>query len=408
MRFSGDLPRSARWLLCTGAALAANTAWADTPNCADISGGAPILYGAGGSAQRDLVGKAAVILENSSDPVYVVYKDDAGACAGLNALAGLDATTISGTAYYWDPSTGSKTTCNLSFAGDTVQFAVMGVGPLLCPLVTSEADVAGITETTGPISAYSVIVPLASTQQAISAEAFYLVYGFGADAGIEPWTNTDPSYYQHRDENSAAQIVFSAATGLPTTSYYGTDAGSNSATVSNLAALAEPEDGIGFVSADVADANRTSIHELAWKQTGQDVAYWPDSDSASYDKKNVRNGQYFLWNPVHFFGLSGSGGPGTYDDPDVEAFLGYLSGVSQPAGTTTTITETAASNKNVPTCAMHVDREGDLGPEFVYDPPEPCDCYYDYIATGATTCAACDESNPCSSGTCRFGFCEEY
>jgi hypothetical protein len=37
-------------------------------DCADISWGAPIVYGAGGSAQRDLVGKASVVLQNSSTP----------------------------------------------------------------------------------------------------------------------------------------------------------------------------------------------------------------------------------------------------------------------------------------------------------------------------------------------------
>ena len=178
--------------------------------------------------------------------------------------------------------------------------------------------------------------------------------------------------------------------------------------VSDLAALADPEAGIGFVSADVADSSRASVNTLAWQQTGQDVAYWPDSSATAYDKANVRDGQYFLWNPIHFYGLEGSGGPGTYDDSNVQVLLEYLSGLSQPAGTTQTITETAVKNHNIPVCAMHVARDGDLGAEYVDPPNEPCDCYFDYNTTGATSCNTCDDSTPCSSGTCRDGFCEAY
>lgn len=406
-RALGRLPRMATasaLVLCA----TMSHAYADTPDCSTISGGAPIIYGAGGSSQRDLIGKTAVLLENSANPVFVVYQDSGGACTGINALAGLDATTITGTAYYWPADTGAKTTCNLSFSGDDVQFAVMGVTPEQCPLVTDPSLVDGINDVSGPISAYTPIVPLASTQQAISAEAFYLLYGFGPAAGIEPWTNPDLAYFQRRDENSAAQIIFSIATGIPTTSYYGTDAKSNTTMVSNLAALADPEAGIGFVSADVADANRASVHTLAWKQTGQTVAYWPDSTSTSFDKANVRNGQYELWNPIHFFGLQGSGGPGTWDDANVQTLIEYLGGVSQPAGTTQSITYTAIANRNIPVCAMHVARDGDIGPEYLAPPEAPCDCYYDYLVQGSTTCATCDESNPCSSGTCRDGFCEAY
>jgi hypothetical protein len=395
--------------LCAACALLVlepNLAVAGTPDCSEA--GSPIIYGAGGSAQRDLVGKAAVILQSSDDPAYVVYQDAGGACVGINALTGLGAATITGSAYYWDTATGTRVTCNLDLSGNTVQFAVMGTGPYQCPLVTDQSYLDDITTVTGPISAYSVITSNASTQQAISAEAFYLVYGFGPDADIAPWNNADPSYYIHRDENSAAQIVMTVATGLPITKYYGVDAGSNSNSVAWVAAVAEPEQGIAFCSADVADASRASIHTLAWKAVGQNAAYWPDSSATAYDKVNVRNGQYELWNPVHFYGPQGAS-EGSFANADVQALLGYLSGQSQPAGTTQTITETAALNKNVPVCAMHVARDGDLGPAFVSHPDEPCDCYFDYTATGSTTCDTCDDANPCSgTAVCRFGFCEAY
>lgn len=373
--------------------------------CADVSGGAPIVYGAGGSAQRDLVGKMSVVLQHARDPIYAVYKDDAGACSGIDALTGLGSTTITGSAYYWDDA-GARQVCTLPLGGQAVDFAVMGNGPLLCPLVTDPSLVAGIVDRKGPISSVNLIVPNASSQQSISAEALYLVYGFGAAADVAPWNNPDPSYYIHRNENSFVQIYVALATGLPLTRFYGVDAGSNSNSVAYLTALANPEQGIAFVSGDVADANRATVRTLAYQHFDQNAGVWPDSSATAFDKANVRNGAYHLWSEVHVFGREGTT-PGTFADPNVGTLIDYFSGVSQPAGTTQTITETAILNKNVPTCAMRVKRDEDLGPVYAWDPPEPCGCFFDFSATGATTCDACDDANPCAAGVCRFGFCEE-
>lgn len=393
--------------LMTTASTLPLAARAETPDCEDISGGAPILYGAGGSAQRELVGKASVVLQNGSSPIFAVYKDDAGACSGINALTGVGSTTITGSAYYWDSTTGSRATCNLPLAGETVDFAVMGNGPTLCPLITDDALLEDIIDVTGPVSTVNVVVPNASTQQSISAEAFYLIYGLGPEADIAPWNNADPAYYIHRNENSFVQLYLSEATGLPVTKYYGTDAGTNSNTVSYLAALATPEQGIGFCSGDVADANRGTVRTLAWQQTGQNVGYWPDSSATAFDKQNVRNGQYFLWGTNHFYGLEGAT-EGSYADPNVQVLLEYFSGVSQPAGTTQSITDTAINNANIPACAMTVARDGDLGPIYARTPDEPCGCYFDFRVTGATTCEACDDANPCSgAAVCSYGYCEE-
>lgn len=121
----------------------------------------------------------------------------------------------------------------------------------------------------------------------------------------------------------------------------------------------------------------------------------------------MRNGQYFLWNPIHLYGIEGST-EGSYADQNAKTFLGYLAGTSQPAGTTQTSVETAVLNHNIPVCAMNVARDGDLGPEYAVTPDDPCGCYFDYANTGVTTCATCDDSTPCASGTCRYGFCEAY
>jgi len=388
-----------------GATLASTRAWGI--DCADISGGSPIIYGAGGSAQRPLIGAAASVLQSSSSPLFVVYKDDGGACTGIDALTGMGPATITGTASYFDTTTGARSTCTLPVAGAPVQFASMGNGPYLCPLITDPSVVSNIVDVTGPISTVNVIVRNESSQQGISAEGLYLVYGFGPAGGVAPWINPDPSYYIRRNQNSYVQQYIGLATGLPATKFYGVDAGTNSNSVAWLVALSDPEAGISFCSGEVADANRDTVRTLAYQHFGQSAARWPDSSATAFDKENVRNGSYLLWGPGHFYGVEGST-EGSYADANVGRLLDYLSGRAQPPGTTKSIQDVAIDNRNIPTCAMRVQRDTDLGPIYAYRPDEPCHCYFDFRATGATSCASCDASTPCVAGTCRNGFCEEY
>lgn len=393
-------PAAALLLLFGGAARA------DAVPCEDIGGGAPVIYGAGGSAQTPLIGKAAVQIQGSDDPIFVAYQDAGGACTGINALTGVAPATITGTAKYWDAA-GTQLSCELPLEGATVQFAVMGNGARLCPLITDDSLLTGITTVQGPVGTVNVLVPAASTQQSISAEALYLVYGFGPAADIAPWNNADLGYYIRRNENSFVQLYLSVATGLPVTKFVGTDAGSNGNTIVLLSGLADPEQGIGFASGEVADANRANVRTLAWQHVGQNAGYWPDSTATAFDKINVRTGRYYLWGAVNFFGRAGSTA-GSFADANVGAFLGYLDGASTPAGVEKSISDLAIENRNIPECAMYVARDGDLTPIYQKLPAEPCHCTFEYRATGATDCAVCDDSTPCASGTCRGGFCEEY
>lgn len=379
---------------------------ADNPTCDSISGGAPIIYGAGGSAQRPLIGKAAQVLQSGTNKVFVVYKDDAGACSGINALSGAGATTITGNAKYWDGLTGAESTCTLPIAGQTVDFASMGNGPRLCPLITDDSLVEGIVDVEGPVSTVNVLVRSESTQQSISAEAFYLVYGLGPAADIAPWNNPAADYYIHRNQDSYVQLYLATASTLPVNSFFGVDAGSNTNSIAWLNALANPEQGISFASGEVADANRATVRTLAWQHFGQNAGYWPDASATTFDKLNVRRGNYFLWGPGHFYALEGAN-PGSIADPNVAVLLDYLSGRSQPAGTTKSITDVAIENRNVPQCAMEVWRDGDLAPIYGRIPDEPCGCYFEFKATGATSCATCDDANPCGgTDVCRNGYCE--
>jgi hypothetical protein len=71
----------------------------------------------------------------------------------------------------------------------------------------------------------------------------------------------------------------------------------------------------------------------------------------------------------------------------------------------------------VPWCAMQVARSGEVNAsasgsgEMSYQPAEPCGCYFEKTATGATQssyCQACTTNADCGCPytTCRYGYCE--
>lgn len=359
-----------------------------------------IVYGAGGSAQVPLLTQIGTQLANLNPPTYVVYSSG-NACTGYSDL--VTPTSITGTADYWDGS-GKTLSCTLDAGGDPVTFAVMGNSPTQCSGVTSLA--AGFGQFLGPVQPIDFVVPSTSSQQSFSTEAAYYVWGFGASAAnltVTPW-GTTPDIFT-RSSSSFVTIFVGLETGVPgaTIATKGTQESTNQATVTGLAALngtANAESGIGFVSGEVADGNRSSIKVLAYQHTGQTCGYWPDSTIDAFDKVNVRSGQYWLWSPVHFFAAVGSNG--SISDPNTAAFIGLFTGTATPpAGIDVFAAEVGAYT--VPSCAMQAWRDGDLAAPYSYAPPNPCSCKFDYATNNANkpaTCKTCRQDSDCSTGHC--------
>ena len=61
----------------------------------------------------------------------------------------------------------------------------------------------------------------------------------------------------------------------------------------------------------------------------------------------------------------------------------------------------------VPDCAMRVAKSFDGGPISLYKPAESCTCRFESIVD-TTSCAQCDSTHTCATGTCRAGYCEEF
>ena len=391
--------------LVIAAVLAAATQAHAQPACTSLEN---VVIGAGGSASVPLLASVGAALRAIEPPLTLVYQSP-GACFGITPY--VDGTGITGTASYWDAD-GTQQTCTLPLTGLTPDFGMLGTAGTLCEGVTAIPE--GIGDFAGPVTSWSLIVPQASSQQVISAEAAYFIYGFGAIEGqAAPWI--DPAHVWGRSATSAALIAIALGAGVPPERMGSWFAGDRAAwdvrtngrmveRVVESGAVA-PEATLGFVSTEVADANRATVRTLAYQHYGQSCGYWPDSTATAFDKRNVRDGHYYLWSAYRFYAPVDSSGVIT--DPETRRLIGYFTGAEPlPAGLP--LNEIIIDNGNVPECAMQVWRDTDIGPLYSYLPEEPCGCSYDFLATGSTSCTACDDATDCPSSApaCRFGYCE--
>lgn len=361
----------------------------------------PILYGVGGSAQRPLFSKLGAKLAASEERLTVVYASP-GACFAMDAFNPDEDYKLTGTANY-TLEDGSEKTCQLPAAGVKAAFGSMQVGATLCPNVTKLYD--GVGDFEGPVSTTNFIVPVQSSQNVISAEAAYFVFGFGDQGRAEPWI--DNNLIIRRNDTSAVQLYVALASGVPAAKFKGIDAMTNANSIKFVAEATNKEAAIGFVSGENADDNRDTVRTLAYQHKGQTCGYWPDSTPSKFDKRNVRNGQYYLWGPTHLFAKVDASGQIT--DENARRLIGYLAGTVTPPPDVN-ILDVTIDNGNIPQCAMQVKRDGDLGAISSFQPDEPCGCYFEAKATGAAgDCTECESDDDCESGSakfCRHGFCE--
>lgn len=385
--------------------LLAAPAAAQTPNCVDLPN---VSIGAGGSASVPLLSRLGASLARVSPaapPITIVYQSP-GACFGITSI--LDATGITGTASYWD-ETGAQRDCALPATGLIPNFAMLGTDARLCEGV--DALPANVGDFPGPITSWSLIVPQASSQQAISAQAAYFIYGFGPVEGqVAPWI--DPAHLWGRNATSAALIAIALGARVPPermASWFpgDRDVRTNGRMVERVveSGAVAPEAALGFVSTEVADANRATVRTLAFQAWDQACSYWPDSAATAFDKRNVRDGHYELWTAYHFYvPVDGSR---TITHAATRQLVGYFTGTAEPPSGVS-INDIIIDNGNIPECAMQVWRDEDIGPLYSYLPEAPCGCYYDFAATGSSDCTACLAPSDCPSSApvCRFGFCE--
>jgi hypothetical protein len=238
----------------------------------------------------------------------------------------------------------------------------------------------------------------------ISKAAGYFVYGFGMDSGVDPWT--DPTAIFTRDANSGTQQMISVAIGVPPDKFQGTATTSSADMVTQLTTAANAEGAIGIATGEVAAANSASLNVLAYQDSDQTCGFWPDSTATATDKKNVRDGHYALWGPLHLLTtVTSQGYPTNANAKDV---IAYLTGTEDPPNGFDLITLLWKAGI-VPECAMAVTRDSELGPLASFQPARSCGCYFDSLANNTSDkCTACTADAECPSATprCNYGFCE--
>ena len=263
-------------------------------------------------------------------------------------------------------------------------------------------------------------VPSNSAYHQISQQAAYLVFGFGKDgqvldpSGADPIWNDETALLQ-RSSSSGTQAMLAAAIGVPPGRWKGKANKSSDDVAAALQAAAKTQAAanaaIGILGADYIDSRtlRAQIRPLAFQDTHQTCAVTPDSTETSKDKRNVRDGHYPIWGPLHLlYKVDTKGEPENAEirQPLLD-MVGYLAG-TKPLPNGVSLFDVYAQSGLVPECAMRVSRQQDGGAILPFRPESPCSCLFDVRTTGSTACQTCTVQGDCKAGqSCSQGYCEQ-
>ncbi len=411
------------------------------PACSTVAwpapdgGVAPLIYATGSTAIGQYVATIGQLYAQFG--IGTILYSGQGSCVGVAAayaapgarrptLESLKITTFT----YYEPrtDTNGNPVPHSCVLGDSNQVADIGfsdVYPQTCDAsIASYPLPAPYSDFFGPVQVMELVVPNTSHSDRISYEQAQLVWGYGAAAGISPWT--DPSLLFRRSPTSGTQAMIAKAIGLDTRAWVGTaNAGSGDVLASIVSAKngTKADGALGILGADVADGARQAgnLRPLAFQDKGQTCAFFPDSSPTTFDKQNVRDGHYPIWGPIHLITTVDSAGVAF--NPVVSRLIAALNGLDTEIASQFDVISLYAKNHVIPSCAMHVARSASNGidgaPYAPYKPVKSCSCYYDsLVGAGAectlhrcTTDAECAGSargaTVCNSfGTPAVGYCE--
>jgi hypothetical protein len=362
-----------------------------------------IIFITGSTALASFIGEVSKVLATQpSNPITVVYQAS-GSCVGVRSAIDPSNNPLAqslGTSTYYD-SDGSVHSCTFAASDNVVAdvgasdvfYSTCYLGqPVTPPLPQNVSD------NLGPVQVMNFAVPQGSTQRSISLSAAYYVFGFGgAQYPVPPWT--DPKQLQIRSAASGTQSMIAAAIGVPPAQWKGvgnsTSSGVGAALVSAGQSSSQTvvDSALGILASDYLLQNSQTLRGLAVQDENATCGFFPSSTATARDAANVRNGHYPLWGPSHFYARV---------DPQrlplkagVSQFIDGLSGVTQLPGLDL-VGEYAAKGL-IPLCAMSVARSDDGGEYDPYKPSLTCNCYFDLIATGATSCTKCNTNADCSA-----------
>lgn len=393
-------------------------------NCEELVGEGTAVHITGSSASKPFLQQIAQQL--AGEGVSIVYTST-GSCVGVDAIVNGTVMTTGAapapatSATIWENSASTGRACDLPAEGVPADIGISDVFTETCPgFELTNLDGLRIRDAHGPIQTMTFAVPTNSPHTEISAQAAYFVFGFGADGDVldpsrsQPIWNDESLIFQ-RSASSGTQAMLASAIGVPPARWRGKAHRTSDDVAAALQAAAGDEasarQAIGILAADYVDTKnlRAQIRMLAYQDTRQTCAVFPDSTASARDKQNVRDGHYPIWGPMHLlYKVNGSGAPlNEANRQAVTDIVGYLSGTKAlPNGVK--LLDVYAQSGLIPECAMRVSRTSDGSAIVPRRPPNPCSCVFEAKATGSTRCKPCTVQGDCAADEgCSQGYCEK-
>ncbi len=364
------------------------------------------VYAQVGDTQNNLMKRLARGLrDNTGKPISLIWTTS-GSCVNIQAIYTGVKLAANATVQYapsvaenatWNPASSATLTCEVPTGGKVPDIANSALFNSAC---TTETPPATVNLTYGPVQAYVLAVPEASSQTAITFEEAFFVFGYGMAGMIAPWS--DETAMHVRTITKSTLLAWAANISVPGDKFKGVRWDGSPQVVSALQASPAPEKAIGILGAEVYDGLRDSLNVLAFRAKGQYAAYYPDSTSTARDKKNVRDGHYTVWSPTVWMDTTSGGMP---VNADARYVIDLIAGKAVMPAPNFDMIDNIAKVGLVPDCAMGVKRSFEGGPLSIYKPAESCVCHYEGLVD-ASSCAQCSAASPCTSGVCRNGYCE--
>jgi hypothetical protein len=359
-----------------------------------------------GDTQVPILRQVGKKLRAMADPTTVVWVAT-GSCSIIDTLYSGGKITATGSYIpddpSWDAKSGAVPTCSMPTGGVAPDLGIPIVFPDACNKTTPPATLGAIK---GPVQSFLFAVPTASMATAISAEEAYLVFGFGAAGGVEPWTNED--YYFIRPASKGTQVSLGAVIGVPAAKWKGQRIDKSTDVASGTASAKAPDQAIGILGTEIYDsaANRAVLRTLTFQALSQNLGTLPDSVATAFDKRNVRDGHYVAWS--HVFYMTTVDAAGAPSKASVKTLVDVFTGGPGATAAGINTVALAASNGLVPICAMTVQRSIEGGNLSAVAPASPCGCAYeDSVGKAPAACVACTDDSTCTGGArCSYGYCE--
>lgn len=357
------------------------------------------VYLSFGETQVPLIKELGKFLR-ATENITLIFRT-AGSCTNLDALYNNGKMT---TNLFYIPAnfdgTSTTPTCTPPAGGVVPDISDSVVFVDACPL-TKPADVGDFRAAAQP---FSFVVPLASSQQAITAEEAYFLFGFGAVAGmVAPWVDSSLSYILPTSKGTILNLA--AVISVPPAKWLGASVPTLDQLAINVGTSTKPDATIGILGSGTYEEHRNSIRPLAFRAFKQYHAYYPNSTLTALDKKPVRDGHYVAWSYTHW--LARTDNTGQVINPIARRVINLIVGENVTPASAFDPTLVQIHSHFVPVCAMHVKRDFEGGDLSVFEHPEPCDCFFDsQTGTPGATCSICGDDSTCGTGKCRHNFCE--